>query len=386
VRVLFVTFDLGLGGGVGTFSYELVKEVSRSLTEVYVIAGRVPVNPPLDMLRIFKLKSFNISPKDVVFYAANLHRITEIVRKVKPDVIHDLSASTAFVPWTTKYAPTVVTVHGSPLSGYVRLKYGSLGDKLRLILYDFSHRIPSKILNFLSRANVNAYVFISKSCLADTLVHTPKNIRSLLLSRSRVIYNGISVEKLRKVAHPGDYDPNCVVAISRLMDYKGVHRMVKAMPLIAREISEAVLHIVGDGPMRRHIAELVDRLNLKRNVFLHGWLPRIKALKLLSRCSLLVHPSLYESFGYVIAEAYALGKPVVAHRAPYSLELVESLGAGVTANTLDIAELAEKIVTLLQDKGLYKKLAERALIAAETYFDIRKVAERYIEVYREVSS
>jgi len=386
MRLLYITFDSGLGGGVGTFSYELVEEVSKHLTEVYVITRRSLGNLSLSISNMFKLKSFNIPPKDVVFYAVNLRKITEIVREVKPDVIHDLSASTAFLPWITRSVPTVVTVHGSPLSGYMRHKYSSLGDRLRLILYDFSHRVPSKILNLLSRADVSAYVFVSKSCLADALVHLPKNHRSLLLPKSKVIYNGISVERLRKAVYPGDYDPNCVVAISRLMEYKGVHRLVKAMPLIVREVPEVVLHIVGDGPMRRHIAKLVDKLSLKRSVFLHGWLPRAEALKILSKCSLLVHPSLYESFGYVIAEAYALGKPVVAHRAPYSLELVESLGAGVTANTFNATELAEKILILLQDRGLYKRLAARALTVAETYFDIRKVAERYIEVYREVSS
>jgi len=386
MRLLYITFDLGLGGGVGTFSYELVEEVSRRLTEVYVIAGRAPVNLPFNMSKMFKLKSFNIPPKDVVFYLVNLREITNIVREVKPDVIHDLSASTAFLPWITRYAPTVVTVHGSALLGYIRLKYGSLDDRLRLILYDFSHKVPSMLLNILSRAGVSTYVFVSKSCLADALVHAPKDLRTLLLSRSRVIYNGISVEKLRKTIYSKNYDPYCIVTISRLMEYKGIHRLVEAMPLIVKEAPEAVLHIVGDGPLRRRIVELVDKLSLKRNVFLHEWLPRIEALRILSKCSLLVHPSLYESFGYVIAEAYALGKPVVAHRAPYSLELVEGLGAGVTANTFNVTELARKVIMILQDRGLYRKLAERTFTVAEIYFDIRRAAERYIEVYREISS
>jgi len=110
-------------------------------------------------------------------------------------------------------------------------------------------------------------------------------------------------------------------------------------------------------------------------------MPRNKVLKIVSSSYLLAHPSLYESFGYIIIEAYALGKPVIAHKAPYSKELVERIEAGVTVDTFNEKIFSETLLTLLTDENLYKKYSINAQKAAEEIFDINVSADKYIKVY-----
>ncbi|MCX8205362.1 MAG: glycosyltransferase family 4 protein [Candidatus Nezhaarchaeota archaeon] len=386
MRVLLLAFDLGLLGGVGTFNRELAVSLSKLGVKVSVIMRKGSLsNARLNYdLKLHALPSPAIPPKDVVFYLINMRNITNIVKSEGVDIIHDSSASLGLVPWLSKTAPVVATVHGSPMLGYLRSTYSSLDDKLRSRLFEATHKVPARILSLLHRPEVRKLVFVSKSCFIDALIHTPIELREDLVEKACVIYNGVPVKELRKLTVE-NANPYGVVFMGRLMEYKGVDRLLKAFPLVIKEVPEAELHIIGSGPLLMRLVDVATRYNVEGSVKFHGWLSRLKALKILAGSSVLVHPSLYESFGYVIAEAYAVGKPVVAHRAPYSIELVEDVGAGIVVDTFNTRALADAIVTLLSDSKLYRKLSQRAFQVAEEHFDIEKVARQYIKVYGEVA-
>jgi glycosyltransferase involved in cell wall biosynthesis len=389
MKVLLLAHDLGLYGGVGTFNYELVEALIKRGVEVLVIThGANSTNKVIgSSVHVSTLYSPEIPPKDVVFYLSNMHTVTEIARKFKPDVIHDTSGGLQFLPWLSKYAPTVATIHGSPLLNDLRARYSSFRDWLRLRLYQYSHHVPAKLMSLLCKAEISRAIFVSKTCLADTLVRLDPESRELLKARSTVIYNGLSIERVRRVVKESNsYDEYGVVFVGRLMEYKGVDRLVKAFSHAVRELRKAKLHIVGSGPEMSRLRELSRKLGLESNVIFHGWLPRDEALKIVSSSALLAHPSLYESFGYAIVEAYALGKPVIAHRAPYSKEFVEELGAGLTVDTFNEKAFSEALLTLLTDKSLYRKYSIKAQGVAEEIFDIDITASKYIKVYESLAN
>lgn len=388
MKVLLLAYDLGRHGGIGTFNYELIEALVKRDVEVSVITRydmyftNKDTNSGPDT-RINTLYSPEIPPKDVVFYLSNIHIITEIARKSKPDIIHDTSGGLQFLPWLSKYAPVVITVHGSPLLDDLRVEYGSFRDWLRFRLYQYSHSIPAKLVSLLYRTRIDKAVFVSKTCLADTLIRLDPRSKELLKARSTVIYNGLSIERIRNIVEEGnnDYDEYSVVFVGRLMEYKGAHRLIKAFSHVIRELHNAKLHIVGSGPEMSKLKELSRKLYLEKNIVFHGWLPRNRVLKIVSSSALLAHPSLYESFGYVIIEAYALGKPVVVHKAPYSKELVERLETGLIVDTFNEKVFSEALLTLLTDRGLYKKYSLNAQRVAEEIFSIEVSASKYIKVY-----
>jgi glycosyltransferase involved in cell wall biosynthesis len=386
VRVLFLAHDIGLRGGVGTFSYELAEALIKRGVELLVVA-RHSASPVDENIRahVRELHSPDVPPRDVSFYLSNARAITEAVRRFRPDVIHDSSGGLGFLPWLSRYAPVVTTVHGSPLLDDLRVRYGSFRDWLRLRLYQYSHRIPSNLLNLFEKADIRRAVFVSKTCLADTLTRLEPGARELLRAKSTVIYNGLSSERVREVTGPnGDCNGHDVVFMGRLAEYKGVDRLIRAFSLVSRELRDAKLHVVGSGPDADKLKTLSNRLGVEKRVIFHGWLQRDQALKILASSALLAHPSLYESFGYVIVEAYALGKPVIAHRAPYSRELVEEMGAGLTVNTFDEEEFSKALLALLTDSDLYKRFSSKARKVAEEVFDVRVTADKYVKVYEDV--
>jgi len=387
MRTLLLAYDVGLQGGVGTFNYELASSLAELGVETVVIArgSNIGLSNNCKNLEIHSLPSINIPPKNVIFYSLNMKRITEIAKSERIDVIHDSSTSIGFMPWLSKVAPVVVTVHGSPSLGYLRHRYGSSEDVLRCELFDLAHQLPSRFLSLFCKPEIKKQVFVSKSCFEDAAMHIPPRLKEEFFKKSCVVYNGLSVKRLRSLQRKGTRDLN-IVFMGRLMEYKGVDRAINALPLVIKELRDVKLHVIGSGPQLSKLMNLAERRGVKDRVTFHGWLSRSEALKILAGSSILVHPSVYESFGYSIVEAYALGKPVIAHRAPYSMELVESMGAGITVNTFDKHSLADAITTLLSDKSLYEGLSRRALQVAERYFDITKTAQSYIKVYEEAIS
>ncbi|CCC81996.1 glycosyltransferase family 4 protein [Thermoproteus tenax] len=386
MKILLLAFDFGLYGGVGTFNYELATELARRGVEVTVIIrGDKDSSVKYGRLEINTFRSPSIPPKDVTFFMLNANKITSLVKRNGFDVIHDSTGALALLPHLSGHASTVATIHGCPSLGVLRSVYGSLRDWIWLRLFDITHRLPGALASLIAKPRVDKLVFVSKSCLADALVHTPPEDRDKLKSKTTVIYNGLSVRKIRRQVGEVKGDSPDIVFVSRLMEYKGGARLIRAFRHVAKEIKDAKLHIVGSGPEEPVLKELAAKFELNNRVVFHGWLKRVDALKIMARSRLLTHPSLYESFGYVIAEAYALGKPVVAHRAPYSIELVEGFGSGLAVNTFNEREYAEALTTLLTDDGLYKRFSQRALAAAEEHFDIGKTAEGYIKVYKEAA-
>ena len=376
------------GGGVGSLSYELARGLLRAGVDVVVITRSTRTTHVIrrEKYDVYYLASPHVPPNDVWHYTLRMFDVRKILNEERPDVIHDLSAFTAFQPWITKLAPTVYTVQGSPQLSIIRRTL-SLNDALRHTLFEISHSLQPTLIELIKRPEIRVWVYVSKFVMLDSLMRIRDGgLRRESMSRSMIVYNGVDVKSLRSikdgVVKSEGVEEGSVVFIGRLMEYKGVKYLVKAFRHVADELRDTVLHIVGDGPIFNEVRGLVEKLGLKGRVIMHGALPRDRAMRILARSRLLTHPSLYESFGMVIAEAYAMGKPVVTHRVGYAKELVEEPGTGLTANVLNEREYANALITLISDKALYNKLSQKALIFAEERLSVEAMVNGYIKAYR----
>ncbi|NJC88103.1 MAG: glycosyltransferase [Desulfuromonas sp.] len=99
---------------------------------------------------------------------------------------------------------------------------------------------------------------------------------------------------------------------------------------------------------------------------------------------LFVAPSRQESFCQTIVEAMACGTPAVAFRATGPLDLVEHRQTGYLAEPYEVADLAEGILWVLQDRDRHAALADRARRRVVSDFALDTLAKRYLELYAEV--
>jgi len=377
------------GGGVGTFAYELSSELSKLGHDVTVITRSRFFADSVKKereVKVYRLYSPPIPPKDIWFYAANFWKIAKIIQRVGPDVVHDAGSAIGFMPWIAKKWRVVTTIHGSPQIGEIRAK-GSFEDRLRSLAFEITHSVPTRFLTMLMKPEIKVYVYVSRFCLIDTVarIKNPDLVEKHLV-KSKVIYNGVNIDAIKKlVSDSKQADSNAMVFIGRLMEYKGLWPLLKAFEKVLEEVSNASLHIVGGGQLYHRIKNFIAERGLMKNVVLHGSVQRERALKILAQSKFLVHPSFYEALPLVVAEAYAVGKPVVVHRAGYSFEMVEESSAGITVDVRNVEEFSKALISLLTDESLYNCLSHNAEKVARKRFDIKVTAQKYESLFEELA-
>jgi glycosyltransferase involved in cell wall biosynthesis len=165
------------------------------------------------------------------------------------------------------------------------------------------------------------------------------------ISATDVIPNVVD-EDLFTPAGPPTSAPPRAFALGRLVDEKGIGRLIAATASLRRSGFAVELRIGGDGPRRGQWERDALRLGLDGTVSFLGSLTREAVRDEMRACSCFVLPSESESFGVVCIEALACGRPVVATRSGGPEEIVTERD-GVLVPPRDADALAEGLRTVL---------------------------------------
>lgn len=165
-----------------------------------------------------------------------------------------------------------------------------------------------------------------------------------------------------------------IVCVSRLMPRKGQDTLIEALPIIQRQIPDAALLIVGGGPHREQLQQLVEELGLQRDVVLTGTVPWEELPAHYAAGDVFAMPCRtrnrgldVEGLGIVYLEASATGLPVVAGDSGGAPDAVIEGETGYVVEGGDPAAAARRLVQLLADDQLRARLGAngRAWIEAK---------------------
>jgi glycosyltransferase involved in cell wall biosynthesis len=149
-----------------------------------------------------------------------------------------------------------------------------------------------------------------------------------------------------------------LMSVGLLIERKGHHLVIEAM----RHLSEFKLLIVGEGPERMRLADLIARHGLNDRVQLLGPRPHAELPALYGAADALVLASSREGWANVLLEAMACGSPVVASNIPGNPEVVREPAAGiiVDANTPEgIAAGVRKLFSAMPARAATRAYAEK---------------------------
>jgi glycosyltransferase involved in cell wall biosynthesis len=219
--------------------------------------------------------------------------------------------------------------------------------------------------------------------------------RVIAITRALVRFNveqvGLPAEKIEVVPYGLDEPPapwgenpptgvpddaRVLLAVSRLVEQKGVDRVVRALPAIRARHPAATLVVLGEGPERAALESLARDLGVGDAVFLLGRVPDVAAW--LERADVLVHAARWEGFGLALLEAMLAGLPIVATDLSSVAELVV---AGETGLLVEPEGIAPAVDRLLADDDLRKRLGRGGLTRARTEFSVDAMANRTAAVY-----
>lgn len=237
---------------------------------------------------------------------------------------------------------------------------------------------------------------------ADALIIVPKESRNIWEDRgfSRKIYH-VPLGVDTKVFHPLDeseLSPNNpfltpnndifnVGYIGRLTEEKGVNILVEAIHLLKNNRNRVALFLVGSGSLRKELEKRVCMLGLSQDVKFINHLEQHELPVFLHHMDALVLPSITttrwkEQFGRVLVEAMACKVPVVGSS---SGEIPTVVGdAGFIFEEGNAKALSESLDTLIRDETQREKMALKGLNRVKEMYTWSAVAERLIEIYKEV--
>jgi len=194
-----------------------------------------------------------------------------------------------------------------------------------------------------------------------------------------VVWNGVPVRAARKALT----SPPTIAFAGRLVWEKGADVLLRAFAKVVAQIPQARLLMAGDGPERRDLAVLIDRLNLNANVCLLGHLSREKLEDCFATVWLQVVPSRWEEpFGIVAAEALMRGTAVVATDSGGLAEMIRHGETGLLVPADQPDALGEALLALLQDPARTEHMGRNGREFALRYLTEDTFVDRFLDLYR----
>lgn len=199
----------------------------------------------------------------------------------------------------------------------------------------------------------------------------------------RHVRHGLDVERYR----PGNghrADPPVLVAVGQLKPRKGFHHLIEACADLHMRGIDVRCEIIGDGPQREELEQLIDDRGLSESVQLLGVKSQEEVLDRYQAASLFVLPCIQTSSGdvdgipNVVAEAMATGLPVVSSALPAIEELVISENNGILVTPGDTTALADAIERLLADASLRARLGGAGRATVLDGFDIGRNIRQFV--------
>ncbi len=211
-------------------------------------------------------------------------------------------------------------------------------------------------------------------------------------NKIHLIANGIDLSrfvvttqsKRRDMRIKWNIDGGVVIGtIARLSDVKGISVLIKAMPLVLKEMPSATLMIVGQGPEEANLRQLTQDLSLKAQVRFENTVDQTQDL--LPVFDVFVMPSLMEGLGLSVMEAQACGIPVVASRVGGLVDLIKDRESGHLVAPNDPAALAQRLIEVFCNPDDSQMMARQARSNIEQYFSAESMVNQTLKIYEQYS-
>lgn len=326
------------------------------------------------------------------WWVESIKKFVEITKGEKFDLIW--SQSGGALGWLRflrkKYSiPCVATIHGAPF-GELKTKARNISSAW-LLFRVFLSLLKNIYYKFVWEKN---YHFLSAAIMvAQNSIKPFQRMYSLDMENIYYIPNGVDInyfspfvnrediQKLRQ-RYEINQEDRILLATGRLEKEKGVQFIIKSLSRVILHISKIKLIVVGTGSYEDELKRLTKSLGVESNVIFCGFISRENLPTYYDLCNIFLMPTLrYEGFPFVLAEAMACGKPIIASNIGGIPSIIDNGINGIIIPPGDIDVLAESIVKLLRDKNLSLKLARDAREKAVREFNKEKMVMRTLQVF-----
>ena len=337
----------------------------------------------------------------------NIQRISEIVERENPDVIHiwgiEKYWALLFSRGYIKHPHVLLEMQGVA-AGSSNAYYGGLTPIECKKLWSIkSMLIPRQRV-------VNQYRLMLRNAKYESeLIPTFKNIAtqsdwtrdqlSSICSEGTKFYHSLrpirkDFYEAEKWKEPKNEAPIIYASFSYYVPFKGAHVLLKAIALLKNKYPNIVLRLAGPvfygksllkgTDYGKFLSRVVDELDIRNNIHFCGGLGASQIVNEIHHADVVVNPSFVESYSAAAAEAIYLGAPTVLSYAGAMVNFSKEKPVALYYSPLDYRSLAARIETLLTDKEVRQQLQENGFDVMSKMCSPEKVKERQINTYRDI--
>lgn len=354
-KILFLVPRMNIGGAE-TYVFTTVKELQkRGRYEIFLASGGGHLS---DTLKKEGVKTFFLPVRQCPLLSVWL--LCRIIKKYKIDLIHANSGAAGIVAAQVKRKldiPVIYTAHGI-----------------------FGNPEKEKIID-----ELDTIICVSRFVKDDSIKRgfSPRHLT--------VRYSGIDTDIFRsdpdmRTALRKSYgfgkDTLVLALVSRIknLENKGHRPLLHMLHTYGSEENWKVM-IIGKGRGLSRLQSEIRSMNLSNKVVCLGH--RTDVARLLNAADIVLLPSQFETFGLVLAEGMAMGKPAVAFSVGGTPEIIEDGKTGFLVEKNNEKELYEKIKLLDTDRTLLSRFSKESIRRVRHHFTKEKMVDDLEAVYEE---
>lgn len=298
------------------------------------------------------------------FFAFERKWLVDSIKQDAPDVVH--------AHWAYEFAwaamdsglPYVVTFHDSPL----KILY-YMPNLYRLLRY------------FMAKKTIK-----NAKLITTVSPYMQNELLSWSNRKAELVPNGIEDDwfTLAKDHNTKDLSqPKIAMIINGWGRRKNAKPALQAFPMIRKKLPLAELHLFGADFANQEVAsKWCNKYGIADGMHFHGKLPYSKLRNELAEMTLLIHPSLEESFGMTVLEAMSIKLPVVGGNASGAVPWLLGHGkGGFLVDVKDSKQIANVVLELLSKPERYSAFVNIAQAYARNNFLMGDIADKYLAIY-----
>jgi sugar transferase (PEP-CTERM/EpsH1 system associated) len=303
---------------------------------------------------------------------AAYQRMWRVLRRLRPQIVHTRNLGTIDMQWVAVAAGVPLRVHG---------EHGWTAD-------DAQGLAPRNLrIRKACRPVIQRWVAMSR----DIAGWLERDV-AVPAERVRQLYNGVDTDVFRPAGPAADIpwaplaSSLTIGTVGRLDRVKNqsallaaFHRILERHPKLHGRLR---LIIAGDGPMRRELAEMIERYGIGSDVWLPGARSDVPAI--MRAMDVFVLPSLNEGISNTILEAMSTSRPVIAGRVGGNPELIEHERTGLLYDSADSSALETALLSYIEQPALRQAHGVAARERVLARFSLDAMVDRYADFYRDL--
>lgn len=388
MRILMISWEYPprIVGGISRVVHDLAQKLGERGNDVHIVTfleKGMKEEEKDKFVHVHRVGSYEFSANNFIDWVMHLNfslieRCTRLINKTGSfDIIHAHDWVVAYAARVVKHSftiPMVATIHATEWGR----NWGIHNDEQKYINsveWWLTYEAWKVIVN-------SRYMF-----------NEVKQVFNLPEDKISIIPNGVEINKFDGVQCDMEYrrqfamdSEKIIFFVGRLVNEKGAHVLIDAMPKILQNYKDTKLVVTGKGPQLEYLKEKALIMGISEKVFFTGYISDENLSRLYKCVDISVSPSLYEPFGIVALEGMVADVPIVVSDTGGIGDLVQHGVDGMKAYAGNANSLADCILEILLSPDKAEEMKRKAMEKVKSFYNWDVISEQALVTYNEVIS